>query len=460
MFPSPFRGSSPPLISRIGLAALFSLLPPTAEARPRDGKAPPWRAFGKVTDQDGRPFAGVEVRAYCGMGTLRQTGVATSAADGRYELDFWPGISMPNREGAAIQAATISASRPGYFEGNLNRQGGCSAADGMPADGQMKLWDARKDRLFLPGRPLEIDFTMRPAARVSGKLVDERGMPLARYGVGLSGADPPSMGAVRGAEADDQGRFALEDIPTTFRYQFVVRKPDPKPPWDDSWAGAALQFERPERGDLRARFGSREIRIQDFVLRVAGPGQHGREAVPVAGNAGLLDLTGEAEVSDTLLSAKTATLTVRNTPRPDVSRSLIRDAVPSAATESPTRLTRTRPDEAGNFVIAFENPRGLDLEPGKHQVILQVLVGASRRPIRERIFRQIDAHAGRYEVPLRVPPEWIDDSRVSLSFVTIQPDHDAWVRSFFLEGKGTSYKGLWAGDGGPIPAIPLVPKAQ
>src|SRR5262245_14693107 len=52
----------------------------------------PWRAFGKVTDQDGKPLAGVEVRAHCGMGTLRRTGLATSSADGKYELNFGPGI--------------------------------------------------------------------------------------------------------------------------------------------------------------------------------------------------------------------------------------------------------------------------------------------------------------------------------------------------------------------------------
>ena len=207
----------------------------------------PWRAFGKVSGPDGKPMAGVEVRAYCGEGTLRQTGSATSGEDGRYEMDFGPGIMRLNGDGVSIQFATISARKPGYFEENLNRQGGCSAADGMPDEAQMKLWDAREDRLFLPDRPLEINFSMRPAARVSGKLVDEQGKPLAGYGVGLSGTGPPSMGAVRGATADDQGRFTLEDIPTTFRYQFVVRKSDPRPPWDDSWAARPCDSSVPSR---------------------------------------------------------------------------------------------------------------------------------------------------------------------------------------------------------------------
>ena len=169
----------------------------------------------------------------------------------------------------------------------------------------------------------------------------------------------------------------------------------------------------------------------------------------------MLDLTGDAsERSDTRLVAKTATLTLQNPPRQDPSLSLIREPIPSAsAVASPTKLARTRPDEGGGFSVTFENPDGFDLAPGKHQVIFQVFVGVSQKPIREKIFRQLDVREGRYEERVKIRPEWIDDSRVSITFVTIQPDHDAWVRSFFHEGKGTAYKGLWTGDGGMLPAI-------
>jgi hypothetical protein len=54
---------------------------------------------------------------------------------------------------------------------------------------------------------------------------------------------------------------------------------------------------------------------------------------------------------------------------------------------------------------------------------------------------------------VEISPELIDDSQVSITFVTIQPDHNDWVRAFFLEGKGTSYKGLWTADGGTMPEI-------
>ena len=177
---------------------------------------------------------------------------------------------------------------------------------------------------------------------------------------------------------------------------------------------------------------------------------HSRTAGPVAGNAGVLDLTAAEpadvlERSDRRLVARSAVLTLRNTPRPDLSRSLIQESIPVApAQESATRLARTRPNAEGEFTISFENPRGFKLEPGKHQVIFQVFVGASRKPIRQKIFKQLDVLSeGRYRVSVKIDPEWIDDSRVSLTFVTIQPDHDAWVRSFFT-GQGTKYRGIWA----------------
>ncbi len=119
-------------------------------------------------------------------------------------------------------------------------------------------------------------------------------------------------------------------------------------------------------------------------------------------------------------------------------------------------LARTRPNDAVEFTISFENPRGFELAPGKHQVIFQVFVGASQRPIREKIFRQLEIlRDGRYEMPVKIPAEWIDDSRVSISFGSIQPDHDAWVQAFFHDGKGTSYSGIWTGDGGLLRAIPF-----
>lgn len=453
----------------LGLAVLAGLSPTLhAQGQPekKDGpKSHDWRAYGRATDQDGKPLSGVEVWASCGWGSLFRTGLTTTGDDGRYELEFGPGILVQSK-GVSIQAASIHAHKPGYFEENLCRQGNCRAADGIPGEDQLKEGGVARDRLFLPGRPLEINFVMRPSGRVAGKLVDEKGQALAGYSVALTGADlPPSSSVLCSAVADEQGRFAFDEVPTTYRFQFEVRKSDPKPPWDDTWASAALCFERPEAGDLRAWFGKREIRLEEFVLRVAGPGVHGREAVSIAGNVGRLNLTdpvGLSERSDSRLFARSAVLTLRNGSRQDLSGSLIQESVSApSASPSPARLARTRPNEAGECTISFENPRGFDLESGKHQVVFQVFIGASQKPIREKILRQIDARKeGRYRVPVRIPPEWLDDSRVSITFVTVQPNHDAWVRAFFIEGKGTRYNGLWTSDGGPLPTIPFEEDAR
>ena len=335
---------------------------PTAKTERPGGR---WRAFGRVTDHEGRPLAGVEVSAHCGMGTLKRTGVATTGEDGQYELNLGlRGISA-HGDRTATEVATIMAHKPGYFEVNLNQQGNCVAANRVLGE-EFRIWGNGTDRVFLPGRPLELNFVMRPAGRVAGKLTDEQGNPLVGYSVALTGPErSPSSSVMCWTEVDEQGRFSLEDIPTTYRFQFEIRKSNPKPPWDDSWASAALRFERPEGEDLRAWFGEREIRLREFVVRVAGPGVHGKTATSIAGDAGMINLTAREpddvlQRSDKLLVAKSAELTLRNSPPKDPSQSMIADSVPvERAYASNTRLVRTRPTESGEFVISFSNPPGV-----------------------------------------------------------------------------------------------------
>ena len=81
------------------------------------------------------------------------------------------------------------------------------------------------------------------AGDVAGAAITS-GRPLAGYSVALAGPDlPPSCSVVASATAGPDGRFTLEDVPTAFRYQFEVRMAKSEPPWDDSWASAALRFE-------------------------------------------------------------------------------------------------------------------------------------------------------------------------------------------------------------------------
>ncbi len=77
--------------------------------------------------------------------------------------------------GRSLQAATITAHKPGYFEENLNRQGDCLAASGPPSEQEIKAWSGRKDRVFVPDRPLELNFVMRRRAGSRGGWSTSRG---------------------------------------------------------------------------------------------------------------------------------------------------------------------------------------------------------------------------------------------------------------------------------------------
>jgi hypothetical protein len=424
-----------------------------------------WRAVGRVIDGNGRPLAGVEVRANCGIGTLPCTGIATSGEDGRYELDFGPGM-LSGDPRPFVQAATIHAQKDGYSEQNLSRQGQCFAATAPPDKDQLKAWNVKNRRVFLPHQPLELNFVMRPAVWVAGQLVDEKGNPLVGYSVSLTGPVlPPSSSVLCDVTTDEHGAFRLEEIPTTFPFQFAVRKGHPKLPFHDSWASAALMFEPSEKSDLgaqlRAHFGTREMRVERFRLCVAGPGIHPQTATRVAGNLGVLNLTVDnpreiVEQTPTRLAARSATLTLRNSSRDIQKGSLISDSVPlEPAAPSKTRLIRSRPNANGEFVVSFENPPGPDLTRDKHQAIFQVFSGASDGTYREMLFRQLEIRDGRYEVPVKLSPEQLDDSYVRIAFVTIQPHHAAWVKAYFKEGKGTTYSGIWISDGDLLPAIPF-----
>jgi hypothetical protein len=328
------------LAASITLSSLFaqaqttpqaSPTPPTDKRLAAEVEHPngPYRAFGRVTDPHGQPFPGVDVSAYCGAGTLKRSATAISDKDGRYELNFghfW---------NKTVFAAVISAHKSGYVEANLNRHGSCLSAPNEREMLHMKGWKDRMDRVFLPGRSLELNFVMVPAARVAGKLIEAQNKPLAGYWVSLAFADHPTGSVMGTAKTDGQGRFALEDISTSHRFQFTVRKGDTNPPWDDSWASTPLRFERPETGDLRARFGTHEIRLQELQLRVTGPGVHLKTAT--AATHGTLNLTAPnpsdiRERSETRLVAKSAVLTLQNSLRSDQSQSLITESLPIEAT--------------------------------------------------------------------------------------------------------------------------------
>jgi hypothetical protein len=146
--------------------------------------------------------------------------------------------------------------------------------------------------------------------------------------VGLLGINSSLSRAADEPQADRTDKKAASPVQPVGPWRAFGRVTDEKKrplAGVEVWASAALRFERPQNANMRAWFGNRELRLEELVIRIAGPGVHGRTATPVAGNAGMLDLTaadplGVLERSDTLLAVKRAVLTLRNAPRHDLSR--------------------------------------------------------------------------------------------------------------------------------------------
>jgi len=190
----------------------------------------PWSVVGRVTDGKGNPVEGVTVRAHCGMGTLRQTGITETGKDGRYTLRFSPGAFMfPGKPGEMpvnLQAATISVSKPGFVEKNLHRQGDLTMANRPPPSDHPKRGSAGGP--VLPGRPVTVDFVLVPALAMDGELLDAEGKPIAAEPLWIGGKElPPSSSVLRSGRTDGQGRFRFEDVPPGYAWWFSLRRGGP-----------------------------------------------------------------------------------------------------------------------------------------------------------------------------------------------------------------------------------------
>ncbi|MGO9114607.1 MAG: hypothetical protein ACLP9L_35775 [Thermoguttaceae bacterium] len=219
-------------------------------------KQRPWVVVGRVTDGQRQPIEGVTLRAHCGMGTLFETGITATDSNGRYTLRFAPGMYMlSEKAGEApvnLQAATITARKPGFVEKNLCRQGNLTMADRVPPPDYPK-W-GKSGGPVLPNQPVSLDFVLVPAATIDVELLDAGDKPIGKKTMWLSGKElPPSCSQLSESKRGTQGAFRFEDVPPNFAWWFVVqvepRHVDAK--WPDEVRSPSMIFSQP--GEYRVR---------------------------------------------------------------------------------------------------------------------------------------------------------------------------------------------------------------
>lgn len=209
---------------------------PPAEEPPKDEKPkedePPWSVEGRVSDGEGNPLADVQVRAATGAGTLLGGGKTITDAQGRYKLHFGPGMRMQLSDdaplGVGVQAASIFAEKPGWFETNLCRQGDLLMSDQTSetiGDGAKSWGHKSLDSVVFPNKPKEVNFTMKPAAVLEGVFEESsRGWSVREQSLYVVGNElPPSSGVLHSATTDRNGNFRIDSLPTNFDWRIGMR---------------------------------------------------------------------------------------------------------------------------------------------------------------------------------------------------------------------------------------------
>ncbi|KAA3611455.1 MAG: hypothetical protein DWQ01_05020 [Planctomycetota bacterium] len=188
----------------------------------------PYEVQGRVLDSAGRPVQGAIIRAFTGVGTLRNSGEVQTDADGRYRLKFSAAMRGPG-----IQAATISVIKSGFAELNLGMAGDCLIADELPQeDTPWGSLEQIRSRLILPKKAQRIDFVLVPSVSLQGVLLDEKGRLLPIRPVSITGDSlPPSSSVLDTDIADAFGTFELSGVPVHWKGRFKARIAPGQPEW-------------------------------------------------------------------------------------------------------------------------------------------------------------------------------------------------------------------------------------
>jgi len=243
----------------------------------------PWIAVGRVTDDAGKPVEKATVRAHCGHGTLPVTGTATTDGDGRYKMRFTGGVSYasenPHKPHPQFQAALISASKPGFTERSLGRQGGLSMATRIPAADEG--WEIDPERTVLPNKPFEVNFVLTPAVTLDLVLLDDAAKPIAGRSVSIKGKElPPGSNVIEYGKTDAAGRIRFERVPPGHAWWITAGLSDS---WRDGEVRTQpLTFEKsgPYRAQLRLRTDAEtNVNLLEFQSVTDAAGAEVRDAV-------------------------------------------------------------------------------------------------------------------------------------------------------------------------------------
>ena len=191
----------------------------------------PFVVTGRVTDERGQGMYGVTVVANTGFGTLRRGGETVTDAEGRYRLRFGPGIAFKRDAtrpmGVGLQAAVITARKPGLHEANECRNGKLAMAETVPDPAEMR--NSGYVGVVLPDTPYQLDFVMLPPEGSEGEPSDEKGSkeaspsPAAMFSFGPR--TPIPEGAKVILSTDKEEYFLGENILVHFMLANLGRDP-------------------------------------------------------------------------------------------------------------------------------------------------------------------------------------------------------------------------------------------